>query len=113
MAKLHPETKKKVRAAIAAVGPDPTIGDPLDQELSGFRKIVLGSWRIVYRHEGATIRIHAVGRRGSVYSDLVERLRSVRERRLTYRRRARVRSVPRAGPRRGQSASSRGSIPAS
>lgn len=97
IANLHPETKRKVRAAIEAVAEDPTVGEPLEQELTGFRRIRVGIWRIVYRQERATIQIHAVGRRATVYSELVARLaRPLRERRRPYRRTERV-SVPKRG----------------
>ena len=74
-----------MRAAIDAIAQDPATGEALEQELTGFRKIALGSWRVVYRDEGRAIRIHAIGRRATVYSDLIERLRrSVRERTGRY-----------------------------
>lgn len=87
IAELHPETKRKVRAAIDAIAEDPTIGEPLEQELTGFRKIAIGAWRIVYREERRTVVVRAVGRRVTVYSDLLERLqKGTRERRGRYRR---------------------------
>jgi mRNA-degrading endonuclease RelE of RelBE toxin-antitoxin system len=86
LAKLHPEVKGKVRAAIEAIAEDPTVGVRLEDELAGFRKIAVGSWRVVYRDEVAAIRIHAVGRRATVYSELIERLRSIREGAPTRRR---------------------------
>ena len=99
---LHPEIKRRVRAAIDAIRADPTVGEPLGEDLTGFRKITLGSWRVVYREERSAIRIHAVGLRATVYADLVDRIRSVRERRLTYRRRTRAR--PAAARRRSRAA---------
>lgn len=90
VSRLHPETKRKVRAAIDAVRMDPTEGEPLERELSGFLKIVVGSWRVVYRVEAQIVRVYAVGRRANVYSDLIDRLRSgIKERRGRYRRRRR------------------------
>jgi mRNA-degrading endonuclease RelE of RelBE toxin-antitoxin system len=88
IAQFHPDVKRKVRAALDAVRDDPAEGEPLEQELSGFGKIVVGSWRIVYRVEGQVVRVYAVGRRATVYSDLVELLRPrIEERPAPYERR--------------------------
>lgn len=104
---LHPNTRRKVRAAIDAITQDPATGEPLEQELTGFRKIALGAWRIVYREDGRTVRIHAIGHRATVYSELIDRLRrSVRERARRYRR-ARSARVSRADDPRTRRAGSR------
>jgi mRNA-degrading endonuclease RelE of RelBE toxin-antitoxin system len=87
IAALHPDVKRRVRAALDAIREDPTFGDPLEGELDTFRKIALGSWRLVYRADARAIRIYALGRRATVYSELVARLRGVKERRRRYRRR--------------------------
>ena len=74
IAKLHPETKRKVRAALEAIAEEPTVGKALGERLAGFRRIRIGRWRIVYREEGRIIEVHAVGRRATIYSDLIARL---------------------------------------
>ena len=87
IAQLHPEVKRKVRAAIEAIREEPSEGEPLGQELGGFRKVVIGAWRLVYRVEDRVVRVYAVDRRATVYSDLIERLRPrIKERRGKYRR---------------------------
>lgn len=87
--KLHPETKRKVRAAVDAIAEDPATGELLEQDLTGLRRIRVGSWRMAYRVDANVIRIHAVGRRATVYSDLIAQLRrAARERSAPYRRRA-------------------------
>jgi len=101
IARLDPGTKRTVRATIDAIAEDPTIGQPLEQELAGFRKVAIGAWRVVYREERRTIVVRAVGRRATVYSDLIDRLRrSLRERPRPYRRGTRApkkRRSPAAG----------------
>ena len=71
---LHPETKRKVRLALTAVLADPTIGDTLRDPLSGFRRLRIGRWRIVYRERAQFIELFAIGPRATVYSELVARL---------------------------------------
>jgi hypothetical protein len=66
-----------------------TVGELLEPPLGGFRKLVIGSWRIVYRAEARAVRVYAIGRRATVYDDLAERLeRSIEERARPWRRRA-------------------------
>jgi len=71
---LHPETKRKVRAALTSVLADPTVGEELRDPLSGFRRVRIGRWRVVYRERRGCIEVFAVGPRATVYSDLVARL---------------------------------------
>lgn len=73
---LHPETKRKVRGTLTAVLADPTIGDPLRDRLTGFRRVRIGRWRVVYRERPRAIEVFAIGPRATVYSDLVERLKA-------------------------------------
>jgi len=67
---LHPETRRKIRGALTAVLADPTIGDPL----TGFRRVRIGRWRVVYRERPRAIAVFAVGPRATVYSELLARL---------------------------------------
>ena len=71
---LHPETKRKIRAALTSVVADPSLGEPLRDRLAGFRRVRIGRWRVVYRGRGGAIEIFAVGPRATVYSELVARL---------------------------------------
>ena len=71
---LHTETKRKVCATLTSVVSDPTVGEPLRDHLSGFRRVRIGRWRVVYRERQRVIEIFAVGPRATVYSDLVARL---------------------------------------
>ena len=85
---LNPDTKRRVRAALDAVIDDPETGMALSERLAGYRRIRIGGWRIVYREEGRAIQIHAIGRRSTVYADLIARIE--RARRGRQKRRARV-----------------------
>jgi len=85
---LNPDTKRRVRAALDAVIDDPETGMALSERLAGNRRIRIGGWRIVYREEGRAIQIHAIGRRSTVYADLIARIE--RARRGRQKRRARV-----------------------
>ena len=76
---LHPETKRKIRATLTAVLAGPAIGDPLRDRLSGFRRVRVGRWRVVYRERPRVIEVFAVGPRATVYSELLARLDPGRE----------------------------------
>lgn len=69
-----PDTKRKVRAALAAVLDEPTIGTPLRDLLIGYRRIRVGRWRVVYREGARVVEILAVGPRATVYEVLLARL---------------------------------------
>ena len=72
--RLPPDTKRKVRAALAAVLDEPNVGEPLRDRLSGYRRIRLGRWRVVYRERAAVVEVVAIGPRATVYEDLLARL---------------------------------------
>lgn len=77
--RLSPDTKRRVRSALDAVIDDPEPGMALFEQLAGYRRIRVGGWRIVYREEGRrVIQIHAIGRRSTVYADLIARIERVR-----------------------------------
>ena len=75
---LNPDTKRKVRTALDAVIDDPETGMALSEQLAGYRRIRIGGWRIVYRQEGQLIQVHVIGRRSSVYTDLIARIERAR-----------------------------------
>jgi mRNA-degrading endonuclease RelE of RelBE toxin-antitoxin system len=72
---LPPDTKRKVRAALAAVLDERNIGEPLRARLSGYRRIRIGRWRVVYRERAHVVEVLASGPRATVYEDLLARLR--------------------------------------
>lgn len=67
---LAPEPKRKVRAALAALQHDPNLGEPLERELTGLRRVRVGQLRIVYRVTAAGVEVVAVGPRRSIYTTL-------------------------------------------
>ncbi|MEZ5330775.1 MAG: type II toxin-antitoxin system RelE/ParE family toxin [Thermoanaerobaculia bacterium] len=76
---LHPEIKRKVRAALASILDDPQIGKALKDELAGLRSLRVGRLRLVYRVTGSrVIEVVALGPRRRIYQ---ETLRLVRRKR--------------------------------
>ncbi len=72
--RLPPDTKRKVRASLAAALDDASIGEPLRDRLTGYRRIRIGRWRVVYRERARVIEVAIVGPREAVYADLLEQL---------------------------------------
>ncbi len=75
---LHPELKRKVRAALGDSVDDPAIGKLLRGELAGLRSCRVGRLRIIYRVAGAVIEILAVGPRRTIYQETWWRVRKSR-----------------------------------
>jgi mRNA-degrading endonuclease RelE of RelBE toxin-antitoxin system len=67
---LPPEPKRKVRAALVELQQDPDLGEPLERELTGMRRVRVGQIRIVYRASAAGIEVIAIGPRRSIYTAL-------------------------------------------
>jgi mRNA-degrading endonuclease RelE of RelBE toxin-antitoxin system len=67
---LPPEPKRKVRAALAELLRDPDLGEPLERELTGMRRIRVGRLRIVYRVSAVALEIVAIGPRRTIYAEL-------------------------------------------
>ncbi len=75
---LHPEIKKKVRAALQAISQQPKVGKPLKEELSGLRSYRMGRFRIVYRTtEDRVIEVVAIGPRTHIYQETVRLVQRV------------------------------------
>ena len=72
---LHPDLKRKVRAALSDIVEDPTIGKVLRDELAGLRSCRVGRFRIVYRMADTVIEIVAVGPRRTIYQETWRRVR--------------------------------------
>lgn len=67
MKKLHPDIKKNIKQALKEILEDPYSGKPLQDELKGLITFRVNKFRIVYRMEGKTIQIVAVGPRAVIY----------------------------------------------
>ena len=76
--RLPPETKRKVRAALAELERDPHLGEPLERELTGMRRLRVGQLRVVYRTSTAGIEIVAIGPRRTIYTELEREARRQR-----------------------------------
>lgn len=73
---LHPQLKKKVRAAFQALIADPYAGKALKDELAGLRSFRVGRYRVIYRVPRVNqVEIVAVGPRETIYDETYRLLR--------------------------------------
>ena len=73
---LHPEIKRKVKAALDIIISDPSVGKSLRMELRGLRSYEVGRFRIIYRNPSKRIiEIAAVGPRKTIYEETYRLLR--------------------------------------
>jgi mRNA interferase RelE/StbE len=66
---LHPELKRKLRAALADIVDDPTCGKALKEQLEGYWSLRVGRSRIIYRLLGDFVEIVAIGPRQTIYEE--------------------------------------------
>jgi len=73
---MHPDLKRRVRAALDLIQVAPNSGKPLKRELQGWRSLPVGRIRIIYhyRETRAVIEVGAIGPRTAIYLDAAERL---------------------------------------
>lgn len=67
--------RSKIKSAIEeklATHPD-VYGKPLRRSLRGYRKLRVGDYRIIFRIDGARIKIFAIAHRSVVYTLIVSR----------------------------------------
>ncbi len=78
---FSPDLKCSIKAAMRALCENPNEGAPLVKELKGLWKYRVRRFRIVYAidQKKKVLRIMAIGHRRSVYEELSEDLRKVRE----------------------------------
>ena len=71
IAHLAPEVKRLIRSSIDELTSEPSKGDELQMELSGFRSLKLKRYRIIYKVNDAdsSIDIYYVGPRKDVYNN--------------------------------------------
>ena len=74
--KLHPEVKRRARAAVDHLLESPLTGHALHDELAGLRSNRLGKYRIIYRinEKESTLDILLFGPRRDIYEELRERV---------------------------------------
>ena len=75
---LHPDLKRRVRAALDRLVADPSTGKALRAELTGLRSLRVGRVRIVYRESRDAIEIGAVGPRERIYEETLRLVRRER-----------------------------------
>lgn len=66
---LHPDLKRKVRAALTDILHHPTCGKPLKAELHGYWSLRVGRLRVIYRPDKDGVAIVAVGPRRTIYAE--------------------------------------------
>jgi len=71
---LHPDLKRRVRAAIDRLCANPEAGKVLKGELAGWRSLRVGRLRIVYRAACMQIEVAAIGPRTSIYFETTRRI---------------------------------------
>ncbi len=75
---LHPHLKKKVKASLQTIVPDPCSGKPLKDELAGLRSFRVSRFRIIYRIPGKKlIEIIAIGPRECIYEETFRLLKNM------------------------------------
>lgn len=73
--RIHPGTKRKIRAGLDALRQEPELGKELRDELAGLRSVRLGRMRIIYRVSRNTVQVIDVGRRETIYEEVARSLR--------------------------------------
>lgn len=66
---LHPELKRKARAALETVLAQPDSGEPLRAELTGLQSFRIGKFRLIYRLRSRRIDLVAFGARERIYEE--------------------------------------------
>ncbi len=74
---LHPDLKRKIKAALQAILIDPQSGKALKDELEGFQSFKVGKFRVVYRKpaDKGIIEVVAIGPRKTIYEETLRLLR--------------------------------------
>lgn len=75
---LPPTAKKAVRSALDGLSEDPDLGKALQRELTGFRSLRVGRYRIIYRLDPIKkeVLIYTLGKRERIYEDLAREAES-------------------------------------
>jgi mRNA interferase RelE/StbE len=77
---LHPQLKRKLRAALDMLSRDALSGKALHGELEGLRSLRAGRLRVIYRpREPRVIEIVALGPRERIYEETLRLVKSERQ----------------------------------
>ena len=66
---MHPQLKRKVRAALTDILDDPDCGNPLEGQLKGLWSLRVGRHRVIYRPDDRGAEIVAIGPRITIYEE--------------------------------------------
>lgn len=72
---LHPELKRKIKAALKVILSDPYAGKALKEDLSGLKSYRVGKLRIIYQMHGKELQIITIGPRKKIYLETYRRLK--------------------------------------
>lgn len=80
MRSLHPDLKRKIKAALQAILIDPRAGKALKDDLVGFRSFSVGKFRVVYAKPSGKMIINIVdiGPRKTIYAETLRLLRKAK-----------------------------------
>lgn len=75
---LHPEIKRKIKAALNLIASDPGVGKSLRDEQRGLKSFEIGRFRIIYRVASKRIiEIVAIGPRRTIYEETYRLLKKL------------------------------------
>lgn len=78
---LHPEIKRKVRAALDRLAADSGAGKTLQGDLKGLRSLRVARFRVIYRvPAGRIIEVVAIGPRDRIYEETLRLVSAERKR---------------------------------
>ena len=79
---LHPDLKRKIKAALQTILNDPEAGKALKEDLEGLRSFRVGKFRVVYTKSSGKmiIDIVAIGPRKTIYEETLRLLRKAKDR---------------------------------
>lgn len=66
---MHPQLKRKMRAALTDILDNPDCGKPLKGELKGLWSLRVGRHRVIYRPDDAGAEVMAIGPRATIYQE--------------------------------------------
>lgn len=74
---LHPDLKRKIKAALQTVLSDPLSGKALKDELKDLQSFKVGKFRVIYKaaKDKGIIEIVAIGPRKTIYEETLRLLR--------------------------------------
>jgi mRNA interferase RelE/StbE len=74
---LHPDLKRKIKAALQAILTDSQAGKSLKDELEGFKSFKVGKFRVVYKRpsDEEIVEIVAIGPRKTIYEETLRLLK--------------------------------------